>query len=112
MTTWNQTNNSQRSFLMLRAKWRDVVCPHTGKVTRREPLNYAAEKIVALRALDRDVVERRNAEAQASMDAAVKAFDGRVKVGAPKAARGSGYLQRKTATALPMQYFRAGGSFA
>jgi hypothetical protein len=107
MTTWNQTNNSQRSFLMLRAKWRDVVCPHTGKVTRREPLNYAAEKILALRALDRDVIE-----AQASMDAAVKAFDGRVKVGAPKAARGSGYLQRKTATALPMQYFRAGGSFA
>jgi hypothetical protein len=111
MTCWNECNKSQQSFLMLRAMWRDVLCPHTGKVTRREPLNYAAEKILALKALNRDMVERRNAEAQASMDGAIASFAGRVKRLPAGTARGAHALHTVKATALPMQYFRPGGSF-
>lgn len=112
---WSQMNNAQRAFLTQHAQWRPVF-DNTGALRRHEPFNAYAKVIVAAKRLDRDADEARKRNAttgNAAIVAAYLAGGGEVrrpKVTRCQAAYGAGELTRKRAGALPMQFYRTGGS--
>lgn len=104
----SKMNGKQLAFLDIAASSRK---PRVfGRWAATEAVDPATEAKRTSYLLDRDAARRRELEARESMASAIASYDGpMVKLPAGKA-YGANELTKVRATAMPMQYFRKGGS--
>lgn len=111
---WSQMNSAQRAFLSNGAKFaRDTIV--NGKVIKRgEPMNNLAMVMVAAKALDADHDRKAKlASRQAMLNALAVFTPGEISALATKLpagkAYGSGALNRRRTTAMPMNFYAGSG---
>jgi hypothetical protein len=106
---WSELNKAQRQYLLSHARFKETSVIRAGKVfTRREPVNAEAKALVTAKALDRDFQLAR--KFNRSGEALIAAYKGPILQCKSGRARGAHELQRKHVLAMPMQYYRHGGT--
>ena len=106
---WSELNKAQRQYLLSHARFKETSVIRTGKVfTTREPINAEAKSLMTAKALDRDV--QLACKFDRSSQALIAAYKGPMVQCKAGRARGANELQRKHVLAMPMQYYRKGGT--